>query len=81
MKKLYVLVTLAVSLLLLASCGPSNELVIYMPKEYISDDVVSAFQDETGIKVALRYFDSNEIALTNVKVNQYDLVIPSRLCH
>lgn len=77
MKKLYVLVTLAVSLLLLASCGPSNELVIYMPKEYISDDVVSAFQDETGIKVALRYFDSNEIALTNVKVNQYDLVIPS----
>lgn len=77
MKKLYVIVTLIVSLLLLASCGPSNELVIYMPKEYISDDVVQAFQDETGIKVTLTYFDSNEIALTNVKVNQYDLVIPS----
>src|SRR5690606_19781616 len=77
MKKLYVLTVLAVAAILLAACGPSNELVVYMPKEYISNDVVLAFEEEYGIKVALRYFDSNEVALTQAKVNNYDLIIPS----
>ncbi len=77
MKKLYVLTVLAVAAILLTACGPSNELVVYMPKEYISEDVVLAFEEEYGIKVALRYFDSNEVALTQAKVNNYDLIIPS----
>ncbi len=36
-----------------------------------------AFEEEYGIKVSLSYFDSNEIALTQAKVNNYDLIIPS----
>ena len=30
-----------------------------------------------AFKSHLRYFDSNEVLLTNAKVNSYDLIIPS----
>lgn len=76
MKKIFGLIFVVAAAFILNACT-SNELVLYMPKEYISLDVVSAFEEETGIKVALRYFDSNEVLLTNAKVNSYDLIIPS----
>lgn len=76
MKKIFGLMFVLVAAFILNACT-SNELVLYMPKEYISLDVVQAFEEETGIKVALRYFDSNEVLLTNAKVNSYDLIIPS----
>ncbi len=76
MKKIYTLTFLMAALFILSACT-SNALVIYMPKEYISEDLVDAFEAETGINVALRYFDSNEVLLTNAKVNSYDLIIPS----
>ncbi|CDR30691.1 Spermidine/putrescine-binding periplasmic protein precursor [Acholeplasma oculi] len=76
MKKVYTALFILAAVFILNACG-SNELVIYMPKEYISEDVVMAFEAEKGIKVSLRYFDSNEVLLTNAKVNSYDLIIPS----
>ncbi len=76
MKKLVTLVFILVSMLILQACS-SNQLVIYLPKNYISDDVVKNFQKETGIKVEIRVFDSNEVALTQARINRYDLIIPS----
>ena len=76
MKKIFSLTFIMAALFILNACT-SNALVIYMPKEYISEDLIDAFEQETGIQVALRYFDSNEVLLTNAKVNSYDLIIPS----
>lgn len=71
MKKIFSLTFIMAALFILNACT-SNALVIYMPKEYISEDLIDAFEQETGIQVALRYFDSNEVLLTNAKVNSYD---------
>lgn len=76
MKKIFSLIFVSTALFILNACT-GNSLVIYMPRAYISEDLVDQFEAETGIKVALRYFDSNEVLLTNAKVNSYDLIIPS----
>src|SRR5690554_3759422 len=76
MKKIFSIIFVSTALFILNACT-GNSLVIYMPKAYISEDVVDQFEAETGIKVSLRYFDSNEVLLTNAKVNSYDLIIPS----
>ncbi|MFA5692226.1 MAG: extracellular solute-binding protein [Acholeplasmataceae bacterium] len=76
MKKIISIVFMVIAILVLNACS-SNSLVIYIPKNYISNDVVKAFEKESGIKVELRVFDSNEIALTQARINRYDLIIPS----
>ncbi|VEU82174.1 extracellular solute-binding protein [Acholeplasma hippikon] len=76
MKKILVAMLLVLSTLVLTACG-GNKLVIYLPNEYIADGIVEAFEKETGIKVDIRTFDSNEIALTQARINKYDLIIPS----
>ncbi len=53
-------------------------LNVYLPGEYIDDEVVAAFEEETGAKVVMDNFDSNEqmyIKVANGEV--YDLLIPS----
>ncbi|MBQ9157773.1 MAG: ABC transporter substrate-binding protein [Erysipelotrichaceae bacterium] len=85
MKKL--LSVLAV-LLLLVGCSNGNgggssgkeggELYIFLPGEYISNDVINAFEDETGIKVYITTFDSNEMMYTQLLGGTvYDIIIPS----
>ncbi len=85
MKKL--LSVLAV-LLLLVGCSGGNgggssekeggELYIFLPGEYISNDVIKAFEKETGIKVYITTFDSNEMMYTQLLGGTvYDIIIPS----
>lgn len=53
-------------------------LHIYMPGEYLSDDLVSDFESRTGAKVVVDNFDSNEqmyIKIANGEI--FDLLIPS----
>ncbi len=53
-------------------------LHIYMPGEYIAEDVVTSFQEETGAKVVIDNFDSNEQMYIKVANGEsYDLLIPS----
>jgi spermidine/putrescine transport system substrate-binding protein len=67
---------LTISLLVGCESGPT--LRLYNWGEYIDDELVYEFEDQTGIKVKQIAFDSNEVALTQIKSgNQYDLVIPS----
>ena len=84
MKKL-----LSIVLVLLLLCGCSGggnnggsknggELFIFMPGEYISDDVINSFEKETGIKVSITTFDSNESMYTKLLGGTvYDIIIPS----
>lgn len=53
-------------------------LRIYMPGEYISNDVVDRFEDETGATVVMDNFDSNEQMYIKVANGEkYDILIPS----
>ena len=91
MKKL--LVSL-IALLLLCSCGGGNEhtseintdefdfsgetLNVYLPGEYIDQEVVSAFEEAYDVKVNLSLFASNEEMYTQLLGGtSYDILIPS----
>jgi len=78
-RKLGLFIFACLACLSLASCGQSDKLVILNWGDYISEDVVSAFEDEYGVKVKVVTTDSNEQMYTNVvnKIAEYDLVVPS----
>ena len=86
MKKLFS-VLLVLALLLCSACSGKGgsegntgggELQIFMPGEYISDEVISAFEKETGIEVKITNFDSNESMYTKLLGGSvYDIIIPS----
>ena len=80
MKKFMMIALLVAFGIVLQACGESNEnvLKLYNWGEYIDDDLVAAFEEESGYKVKQIAFDSNEVAITQIKAgNKYDLVIPS----
>ncbi len=53
-------------------------LYIYLPGEYMGDDVIPGFEKLTGATVIPEYFDSNEAMYIKVSNGEpYDIVIPS----
>ncbi len=55
-----------------------EELYLYLPGEYISDDMLAAFEAETGAVVVVENFDSNEAMYIKVSNGEpYDIIIPS----
>ena len=63
-----------------ASGGSGDELNIFIWTEYVPDSVIQKFEDETGIKVNVTTFSSNEDMLAKVKAEAegtYDIVQPS----
>lgn len=56
-----------------------RELFIYIWSEYIPDEVVANFTKETGIKVNISTYDSNEAMYAKIKLvgKGYDLIVPS----
>lgn len=77
MKKLVTLLFVAIATFVLSACTTSYDLVIFLPNDYINTDVIAEFEREHGVRVGIINFDSNEIALNQVKNNSYDIVIPS----
>ncbi len=78
MKKSILLSLLVIFILVLSSCENAPTLRLYNWGEYIDDELVATFEQESGYKVKQIAFDSNEVAITQIKAgNQYDLVIPS----
>ena len=65
MKKLF---SILFCLLFLSACFSTKydngELNIFMPGEYISDEVVEQFEYEYGVKVKITLFDTNESMYT-----------------
>ena len=69
-------------LVLLTGCLSRNfdngQLYIYLPGEYISDEVIEQFEYEYGIEVKISTFDSNESMYTKLLGGTvYDIIIPS----
>ena len=57
-----------------------GQVVVYNWSEYIPQDVLDEFTEETGIKVVYSTFESNEAMFAKVKLlrgKSYDVVVPS----
>ena len=70
------------ALLLLAAAAPARaggELFLYNWTDYTSPDLVKKFETETGVKVTLDTYDSNETLLAKLKSGSagYDIVVVS----
>lgn len=53
-------------------------LYIYLPGEYMGEEIIPAFEEETGATVIVENFDSNEQAYIKVTNGEsYDIIIPS----
>lgn len=63
----------------LTACGSgSGEVVnVYNWGEYIDTDLLSEFEEETGIRVVYNTFETNEGLYSRLQSESYDVVIPS----
>ena len=89
MKKRLMALILALSMVLtLAACGGggskssedggSKELNIFMWSDYISDETVADFEEQTGIKVNLSYMNDNADSVNKLTAgagDEYDLIM------
>lgn len=56
----------------------SNVLKLYLPGEYLGENVISDFEKQYGVRVIVENFDSNEMMYTKLMVgDRYDVIIPS----
>lgn len=85
-KLLAVLLTLVMTCSMLAGCGGSKAaedagtLNLFIWTEYVPESVIQAFQEETGIKVNVSYYSSNEdmyAKLSSEAEGTYDIIQPS----
>ena len=65
-----------------AACAPGEtdgDLTFYNWAEYIDEELLTAFEDETGINVQYTTYESNEEMLTKVESGAaiFDLIVPS----
>ncbi|NLJ87152.1 MAG: ABC transporter substrate-binding protein [Firmicutes bacterium] len=57
----------------------ANTLTIYNWGDYVDPDLITAFEEETGLKVIYQTFESNEAMLTKIAHGgtSFDVVVPS----
>ncbi|NOY14123.1 MAG: spermidine/putrescine ABC transporter substrate-binding protein [Deltaproteobacteria bacterium] len=81
MKKLTILLLTAMLLLLSVSVwAEQKELRVFIWSEYLDPAIPAAFEKETGIKVRIDLYESNEDMLAKLQaggVSQYDIIVPS----
>lgn len=77
MKKTILIIVALATTLFLVSCTKKEKLELYIPNDYISEDLVKEFEKANNVRVKILTFDNNEVALGLVKSGSYDLVIPS----
>lgn len=83
MKTTHAIAIAALAALALTGCGKkpeaSNALSIYCWSEYIPQDVIDQFSQETGIKVSVENYASNEEMLAKLAAGggNYDIIQPS----
>ncbi|MBO4679798.1 MAG: ABC transporter substrate-binding protein [Lachnospiraceae bacterium] len=81
MRKKGLLLSFAVcvlAIMTLCGCGSKEKLKIYLPGEYMSDELVPDFEKMYNVKVDVELFDSNEMMYTKVMAgDSYDVLIPS----
>ncbi|MDG1289334.1 MAG: polyamine ABC transporter substrate-binding protein [Lentibacter sp.] len=76
--KTYLLSAVA-SLALVAGMASAQEVRVYNWSDYIDEELLAKFEEETGIKLIYDVFDSNEVLETKLLAggSGYDVVVPS----
>ncbi len=79
MKKFIIITSLVLSILVLQGCSFKEKLYILNWQEYISEDLIDAFEDEYDVKVVSKNLTSNEQMYATLASNSdsYDIVFPS----
>ena len=71
--------TTALALILAANAASAEEVRLYHWFEYIPQELLDRFEEETGIEVVMDTYDSNEALLASLKagaLGDYDLAVP-----
>ncbi len=70
---------IAISFIIVSCGGGKNRVNVYIWSDYLPPDVIEKFEKETGIRVNLDTYDSNEALLEKLQtgVSKYDVVVPS----
>lgn len=78
MKKTTLLTGIA-TLALIAGTASAQEVRVYNWSDYIDEDLLAQFEEETGIDLIYDVFDSNEVLETKLLAggSGYDVVVPS----
>lgn len=77
-KGLFLGAFMVMAVCLFAGCGSKEKLSIFLPGEYMSDDLIPNFEKMYNCKVNVELFDSNEMMYTKVMAGEsYDILIPS----
>ena len=79
-KMIALTIVMAASAVLASGCGSDSgeKLYVFNWADYIGEEVIAMFEEETGIKVAYDTFDSNESMYAKVKLSGgYDVLFPS----
>lgn len=79
-KEILFSISLLITGLIFISCsGNKNKVNVYIWSDYLPQDVIEEFERETGVKVNLDTYDSNEALLEKLQtgVSRYDVVVPS----
>ncbi|SFK90687.1 polyamine ABC transporter substrate-binding protein [Shimia haliotis] len=73
------LLTLTAGVALSAMAASAEEVRVYNWSDYIDEDLLSKFEEETGIKLIYDVFDSNDVLETKMLAGKsgYDVVVPS----
>lgn len=80
MKQLLTTIIAAVMMLATGLAKAEGELFIYNWTEYTPPELIAKFEKETGIKVSVDTYDSNETLLAKLQAGAtgYDIVVPSQ---
>ncbi len=73
------LLTMTATLALVAGAATAQEVRVYNWSDYIDEDLLAKFQQETGIRLIYDVFDSNEVLETRLLAggSGYDVVVPT----
>lgn len=80
MKKWIAIMMIAVVAMIAIGCSKDENVVyVYNWGDYIDEDILDQFTEETGIKVIYDFYETNELMYTKLKNggSQYDVCIPS----
>lgn len=79
LKKLSLFAILIIILSVISACNRDNKLLLLNWGEYLNEDVIRAFEKETGYIIVQDLADSNELFYSKIKsgTTAYDLVVPS----
>ena len=80
MKHLLTTLAAAAALLTIGAAKADGELFIYNWTEYTPPELIAKFEKESGIKVSVDTYDSNETLLAKLQAGAtgYDIVVPSQ---